>query len=89
MQIGAIGITTCNIIYSVLVYIVIVVNGFFRGKGELVSVIDIDNWCVFLILTCPCICVVEFWWVWEYVVEENAIISTYIWVGVASGWLSH
>jgi hypothetical protein len=90
LQIGAVGITTCNIIYSVLVYIVIVVNGFFRGKGELVSVIDIQNWCVILILMCPfCICVVEFWWVWECVVEENAIFSTYILVGVASGWLSH
>jgi hypothetical protein len=89
LQIGAVGITTCNIIYSVLVYIVIVVNGFFRGKGELVSVIDIENWCVVLILMCPCCkCVVEFWWVSEYVVEENAIFSTYIWVGVASGWLS-
>jgi hypothetical protein len=27
LQIGAVGITTCNIIYNVLVYIVIVVNG--------------------------------------------------------------
>jgi hypothetical protein len=52
LQIGAVGITTCNIIYIVLVYIVIVVNGFFRGKGELVSVIDIENWCVVLILMC-------------------------------------
>jgi hypothetical protein len=42
LQIGAVGITTCNIIYSVLVYIVIV-NEFFLGKGELVSVIDIET----------------------------------------------
>jgi hypothetical protein len=96
LKIAAVGITTCNIreaicniIYSVLVYIVIVVNGFFRGKGELVAVIDIENWFVVLIFMCPCcICVVEFWWVWEYVVEENAIFCTHIWVGVASDWLS-